>query len=346
MTTAPPALPSATASASATASPSPTPTLTATPVPSPTAAAGFAILDGLPAAPDFANRLVAAVMIDDNVLARPQYGFNQASIVYQAPADGGEDRYMLVFQTFDAPRVEPVRSGRPFFVNWASEYQGGFAHYGGDRKTLTYLPTIDGRLIWDIDALKNGGSIFKRDPNRKIPHNAYTSSKQIRDRAIARGAEPTMPDGVGIRPFADDLPRAERPDLGAINVPYRRGASSYTYDPETNSYLRSVARNPQVDAGDGERVTARNVVVMFQRLYIDPDSEPGHNRPALDHIGTGRALVFRDGIVIEGTWRKASASALTRFFAPDGTEITFVRGRIFIQVVDIGTAVTWDAKAR
>lgn len=323
----------------------PTPAATATPLPSPTAA-GFAILDGLPAAPDVGNRLVASVMIDDNVLARPQFGFNHASIVYQAPADGGEDRYMLVFQTFDAARVEPVRSGRPFFANWASEYHGAFAHYGGDRKTLTYLPTIDGRLIWDIDALKNSGSIFKRDPDRRIPHNAYTSSKQIRDRAIARGAEASMPDGVGIRPFADDLPRAERPDSGSINVPYRRGSSAYTYDPDTNSYLRSVAGTPQVDAGDAQRVTARNVVVLFQRLSIDPDSEPGHSRPALDHIGSGRALVFRDGLVIEGTWRKPSASGLTRFYAEDGAEVTLVRGRIFIQVVDVGTSVTWDARTR
>ena len=55
-----------------------------------------------------------AIMIDDNIPARPQAGFNAASIVYQAPADGGEDRYMLVFQEEDSPLVGPVRSGRRF----------------------------------------------------------------------------------------------------------------------------------------------------------------------------------------------------------------------------------------
>ena len=82
-------------------------------------------------------------MVDDNVQARPQYGFNSASIVYQAPADGGETRYMMVFQEKDAKRVEPVRSGRPYFVNWASEYRSAFAHYGGDAKTLLYLPKLE-----------------------------------------------------------------------------------------------------------------------------------------------------------------------------------------------------------
>ncbi len=87
-------------------------------------------------------RLPVAVMVDDNVQARPQYGFNSASIVYQAPADGGETRYMMVFQEQDAKRVEPVRSGRPYFVNWASEYRSAFAHYGGDAKTLA-VPAAD-----------------------------------------------------------------------------------------------------------------------------------------------------------------------------------------------------------
>ena len=63
----------------------------------------------------------------------------------------------------------------------------------------------------------------------------------------------------------------------------------------------------------------------------------------LDQIGTGKALVFRDGHVIAGTWRKDTAAGLTRFFDDAGTEVTLVRGRIFIQVVATGTKVTYDA---
>jgi len=75
----------------------------------------------MPTETALANRLPLAVMIDDNVVSRPQSGFNAASIVYQAPADGGEDRYMLVFQELDGSDIGPVRSGRPYFVNWAAE---------------------------------------------------------------------------------------------------------------------------------------------------------------------------------------------------------------------------------
>jgi Protein of unknown function (DUF3048) N-terminal domain/Protein of unknown function (DUF3048) C-terminal domain len=321
----------------------PTETPTVTPTPEPTAPPGIAALDGRAVDPSVGQRLPVAVMVDDNAVARPQYGFNAASIVYQAPADGGEDRYMMVFQELDAKRIEPVRSGRPYFVIWASEYRSAFAHYGGDAKTLALLPGIDGRVLYDVDALFGSGSAFHRDKARTSPHNAYTSSDAIRAMAVKHGAPAAIPGEVGIRRFADDLPADQRPAKGSITIPYGRGTTGYSYDARTNAYLRSVAGKPQTDAADGKRVTARNVIVLFMGLSIDPESEPGHARPVLAQIGSGKALVFRDGHVIQGTWRKDTAAGLTRFFDAAETEITLVRGRLFIQVVPTGTKVTYVA---
>jgi hypothetical protein len=304
----------------------------------------FAALDGMPADPTVANRLPLAVMIDDNVIARPQSGFNAASIVYQAPADGGEDRYMLVFQELDAPDIGPVRSGRPYFVYWAAEYRAGLAHYGGDEKTLKkVIPPISGTLVYNLDAMFGSGSAFHRISSRKAPHNGYTSTADLWRVADRHGYPSEMAAGLAVRPFADDAPASQRPASGSITVPYNRGATGYTYDPATNSYLRSVAGKAQIDAADGERVVARNVVVLFMRLSIDPESEAGHNRPVLAQIGEGTALVFRDGLVIRGTWRKKDQGGLTRFYDAGGKEISLVRGRIFIQVVPTGAKVTYDA---
>lgn len=152
-----------------------------------------------------------------------------------------------------------------------------------------------------------------------------------------------MVAGLAGRLFADDAAEADRPASGSISVPYGRGASGYTYDRATNSYLRSVAGKPQIDAMDGKRVVARNVVVLFMRLSIDPQSEPGYRRPVLDQVGSGVAWVFRDGRVIKGTWAKKDQGGLTRFLDASGKEIPLVRGRLFIQVVPTGTKVTYDA---
>ncbi|HYM82867.1 MAG TPA: DUF3048 domain-containing protein [Candidatus Dormibacteraeota bacterium] len=302
---------------------------------------GFAPLDGMPVDAAHADRLPVAVMIDDNVVARPQSGFNEASIVYQAPADGGEDRYMLVFQEQDSADIGPVRSGRPYFVRWATEYRAGFGHYGGDEKTRAYLPTIDGSLLYNLDALAGSGGAYHRISSRVAPHNAYTNTSALWAVLAAHGAPGSMVDGLGARPFADDMPASQRPSSGTITIPYNRGATGYTYDPAANQYLRSVAGSPQYDALNGSRVTARNVVVLFMALSIDPQSEPGYARPVLASIGSGKAIVFRDGQAFVGTWRKRDVGDLTRFYDANGKEITLVRGRIFIQVVPTGTNVTY-----
>ena len=109
--------------------------------------------------------------------------------------------------------------------------------------------------------------------------------------------------------------------------------------------MRSVAGRAQVDAGDGQRVTARNVIVLFMRKSIDPHSERGYARIVLDQIGSGTALVFREGRVWKATWRKPSIAAMTRVFDASGAEIPLVRGRTFIQVVPLGTTISYKAAA-
>ena len=227
--------------------------------------------------------------------ARPQAGFNAAALVYQAPADGGEDRYMFVYQADDAKNIGPVRSGRPFFLRWAAEYRAGLAHYGGDYMTLGQtIPALKkGKYIFDIDALRGSNKAFHRIKQRKAPHNAYTDTKTLRTFALGRGMPATQAPGFGFRAYVDDAALADRPARSTIKVPYPRGSADYTYDRGKNQYLRSVAGKAQIDAGDGKRVTARNVVVLFMRKSIDPNSEPGHARIVLDQIGWARPRLPR-----------------------------------------------------
>ena len=326
----------------ASVAPSDSPLPSDSPSPGPTTMSGISI-DGVAGDPAVANRLPIAVMIDDNAVARPQAGFNAASIVYQAPADGGEDRYMLVFQEGDAPLVGPVRSGRPYFVRWAAEYRALFGHFGGDQKTLAYIPTISGSLIFNLDALSGSGAAFHRVSTRSAPHNAYTSTASMRSVGIAHGAPSTMVSGLAARLFAPDAPLSARPGSGSISIPYGTGTTSYAYDRASNSYLRSVAGRPQFDAGDGRRVVARSVVVLFMSLSIDPQSEPGYARPVVGQIGTGRALIFTNGRVVVGTWSKRDDGTLTTFLDASGAQVPLVAGRLFIQVVPTGTNVTYQA---
>ena len=75
----------------------------------------------------------------------------------------------------------------------------------------------------------------------------------------------------------------------------------------------------------------------------DTKIEPGHSRPVVGNIGTGRALVFREGRVTEGTWSKADEVAPTHLFDAAGVEIPLVTGRTFFQIVPLDTKVTFGS---
>jgi hypothetical protein len=87
-------------------------------------------------------------------------------------------------------------------------------------------------------------------------------------------------------------------------------------------------------------VIARDIVVMFQT--VSPDYvDFGIPRVNVGNTGSGKAIVFKEGKAITGTWKKTSDTALTHYYDDSGTEIPFVRGQIFMQSVPPGTAVTY-----
>ena len=340
---------SATPSASASASASPSPSDSPTPEPSPTdvnlspatipADWVPSDLDGLPAPADLAHRLPMAVMVSDNAIDRPQSGLSSAAIVYQAPMEGGEDRYMLVFQEDTASDIGGARSARPFFVYWVAEYKALFAHVGGDPKVLNQVIPANANNFYNMDELNGGSCAYHRTNTRPAPHNDYTNSATLISCAAKKGYPATY-QNLPTRTFRDDTPLAERPASQVVSIPYHTGTVVYQYDPTANSYLRIIDGKPEIDPANSKQVYARNIVVMYQTVTLDPQTDPGYNRIILGNVGSGKATLFIEGKALDATWKKTSNIALTRFYDSSGAEIPLVRGQIFMQVVPIGTAVT------
>ena len=58
-------------------------------------------------------------------------------------------------------------------------------------------------------------------------------------------------------------------------------------------------------------------------------------------IGTGKAIVFQNGQVIQGTWQKASALDREVFYDTNGKEISMVRGATWVEILPAGNPVTY-----
>jgi hypothetical protein len=116
----------------------------------------------------------------------------------------------------------------------------------------------------------------------------------------------------------------------------------YQFDPATDKYIRLLNGQKQIDPANKQQVFARNIVVMFQTVTNDYVDGSGIQRINVGNVGSGKAIVFKEGKAITGTWKKTSDAALTRYYDDSGNEIPLVRGEIFMQSVPPGTAVTYN----
>jgi Protein of unknown function (DUF3048) N-terminal domain/Protein of unknown function (DUF3048) C-terminal domain len=323
-----PSPPGPTASPTPTATPSPTPVPTPTLVPAP--------LDGVLVPPAVAARHPIAVMIDDLSPARPQSGFSSASVVWQAPAEGGIPRYMMVFQETIPTLVGPVRSSRYYYIAWAAEWRAVYAHAGGSPQALKVLRNQgSGQLVYNADEFRWGNSFSRTD--RNPPHNLYSDGKHLR--AIAKTVKAADKPLKPVWTFGPDARIKDRPRGGRIETAYRANHIRYDYDWKTNTYLRSVSvEGKEFDAATGKRVAPKNVVVMLMKFGPLSDDST-HHRLEADVNGSGTAWIATNGKTIKGTWRKKSLTAPTEFFDPKGHEVTLTVGQTFVQVMETGTAV-------
>src|SRR5260221_8029347 len=85
-------------------------------------------IEGVLVQPRDARLLPFAVMIDNHPDARPSSGLAEASLVIEAPVEGGMTRYMAVFDaTTTVDQIGPVRSARPYFVDFANAFGALYA---------------------------------------------------------------------------------------------------------------------------------------------------------------------------------------------------------------------------
>jgi hypothetical protein len=286
-----------------------------------------------------AERHPIAVMIDDLSPARPQSGLQSASVVWHAPAEGGIPRYMAIFQETLPKDVGPVRSARQYYIAWAAEWKAVYVHAGGSPQALATLRTKGrGQYVYNADEFRYN-RYFRRVRNRFAPHNLYSNLANLRKLSNAVGAKPGPLEAVWN--FAPDIPLEQRPQGGSISVSYPANRITYKYNRENNTYRRSVSvEGAQRDASTGKRIAPKNVIVMLMDFH--PLNDGSHkNRQEAQFIGKGRAFIFTNGSRIKGTWKKSKITGPTRFFDADGEPVTLTVGQTFIQVVDLGSTVTY-----
>ncbi|HRH23894.1 MAG TPA: DUF3048 domain-containing protein [Candidatus Magasanikbacteria bacterium] len=285
------------------------------------------VIDGECVTPGHEKPKLMAVMIENHLDARPQSGLSRAAVVYEAPVEGNYSRFMAIFPIYEeVGKVGPVRSARPYFLDWAREFgKPMYMHVGGSPDALQELRSS---AYFDFNEFSRG-SYFWRSRDRYAPHNVYTSSEEW-----TRGWEDFGSDAF---PFSEESWLYEEvvpctttcttSIIASFAPPVYQ--AEWRYSTTTEKYTRYQLKKPHVDQ-DGTQISANTVVVQYvQTKVLDAEL-----RIEMDTVGSGKAVVFTKGNKVEGTWKKTNRDSKTRFYDSSGAEIPFTPGKIWIEAVN------------
>jgi hypothetical protein len=262
---------------------------------------------------------VLAVKIDNIVNARPQTGLTHADIVYVLPVEGGLSRFLAVFSSHYPPVIGPVRSAREDDLELLRQFgRPAFAYSGA---TATLLPYIQrtARIVNLYSGITRG---YYRDNSRIAPYNLYAQTRQLL--AQARGASKAR--DIGFR-FGPPPPGSKA--TRAASVSYPAASFRFTWSPAKGRWLVSMDGTP-ARTTDGGRLSPATVVIQHTTVRTSRFLEYGKPPPYAESVGSGTALVLRDGKAWTTHWSRPNANAGTTFTTASGQRMTFTPGQVLV----------------
>ncbi len=297
-------------------------------IPAPTTVAST--LTGLLVSPSVNNRPVTAIMIENSTDARPQSGLSQAGVVFEALAEGGITRFMALYQDTQPSYVGPIRSVRPYYIQWALGFDAPIAHVGGSPDALQDLTTWGAK---NLDEFYNGNA-YTRISSREAPHNVYSSIAQLNQLEASKGYTSSTYSSF---PRKKESPE-KTPNVTSISLTFSSADYNvqYGYNPTTNSYLRSEGGVAQMDLsqnGTQVQVAPKVVVAMIVPYSLGALDSSGAYYSVYQVIGSGPVYIFQDGTVETGTWAKTSNTAQITFTAANGQALPLNPGQTWIEAL-------------
>lgn len=290
-------------------------------------------LTGLQITPELNKRGVTAIMIENSIDARPQSGLLEAGVIYEAIAEGGITRFVALFQESQPDSIGPVRSARPYFIDWMLPYNAIYGHIGGSNVALQMISDLGIRDFGE----SAGGNTFNRLSTRFSPHNAYTNMAGIDALRASKNWENS--DFTGMPRKAESPAKTLTAETIDIKLSSLYFNVRYDYDTASNSYRRSEGGTAHKDDKSGAQLSPKVVVALVVPYSIDPDGI--HSDYAT--VGTGQAFVFQDGIYQEATWTKSAQSAQIELKDAGGRVLALNPGQTWFTAVGGSNMVTFTA---
>ncbi len=273
---------------------------------------------------------------------RPQAGIGAADVVFEHYVEARLTRFTAIFWTNTPPRVGSVRSARLIDLDLPAMYGALFAYSGASdpiRAKIATLPFAPRAY----EGVTTGEPLYFRDPGIEPPHNLFVIPAQVWARAAAEGLnDPPVLRGLAF----SAAPAVAGSAAQHLTVDFGPDVVRWEYDPAHGYYLRSDDGVPHLDANTGQQIAAANVVLIYAQHQEDQsivESEwQGHKDYSIriDLQPMGSAVLFRDGQMVRGFWKRdADTAPLSLWLDDQGVQRLYLKpGSTWYEVLPLDFA--------
>lgn len=280
-----------------------------------------------------------AVMIDNDKKAWPHAGLNDAYLIYEIEVEGIETRLMACFKGASLEKVGPIRSARPYFIDYAMENSAIYVHHGWSTQAEYDISALK---INNINGISESSKSFWRVKGKSAPHNLVTSTEKIWEIANRKGYR-TDSDAPSVLNYTtEEVNLMDGQPANIVTIPYNsKRVVKYEYNPETKMYTRYSRGIKQTDWTTGEDITTKNIIITKADTYLLKDPE-NKGRKGLKNIGTLDGYYITNGQVIPITCTKENRTSQTKYEDMNGNEIEVNDGRTYIQICATNLNISFE----
>jgi hypothetical protein len=294
---------------------------------------------------------------------RPQYGLNEADVVFEYYIEWLDTRFIGIFYGNDASQIGPVRSGRYFDEHILRMYHAYYVFNYADPREYAYFLGGDLQKWLVVPGYGNCPPFFQDRVSKTITdvlhYETYFDSTRFSGCPSAENADNSRQALRG--GFFNLVAPVEGAEVDRIFTHYSRCDYNYwKYDPATMRYLRyqEISPNqapqhiddcsdtpetyaPLVDALVDQQVTADNIVVIFVSHTFANEGEQQDEIYHINLVDSGKAFVFRDGLGLPARWMRTDIDQPLLITTEAGAPVYLRPGRTFFEVIG-ETSTAWS----
>ncbi len=280
-----------------------------------------------------------AVMIGNTSSCLPQYGIDQADIIFEIPVEGDVTRFMALYGDYtQVPQISPIRSCRYYFPAISEGFDAFYAHWGKDITITDYYNSLN---LSYFDGVINRSGLFGRDQERAaqgfaLEHTSYFDGTQIVQSIQSQGMREDLngdklDTAFNFNGLNEQLPASDKA-CTTPSINFGGASAEFTYDEATKTYLKNVNGQPQIDAKTEKQLAFTNVIFLETSVTVRPEYDTGL-KDVEWRGGPGTwGFYISNGTVKEIRWEREGGTEAGDLLLYDmeGNEISINRGKTYI----------------